>query len=172
MPRESGRGPRVADFIQRELAMLIQREVKDPRIGMITINGANVSRDLAWADVYFTVLPAENPETAEEILNQASGFLRSRLARALSMRSTPQLRFHYDETIANGARISSAIDRAVEADGRSAALSGSSETALSGSAKTALSGSSETALSGSAETALSGSAKTTLSGAARQEESE
>jgi len=99
MPREFSRGRKVADLIQRELAILIQREVKDPRIGMVTVNEASVSRDLAFADIYFTVLPAENTGEVEEILNQAGGFLRSELAKTLNTRTTPRLRFHYDATI-------------------------------------------------------------------------
>ncbi len=112
MPREFSRGRKVADLIQRELAILIQREVKDPRIGMVTVNEASVSRDLAFADIYFTVLPAENTGEVEEILNQAGGFLRSELAKTLNTRTTPRLRFHYDATIENGARLSQAIDAA------------------------------------------------------------
>lgn len=112
MPREFSRGRKVADLIQRELAILIQREVKDPRIGMVTVNEASVSRDLAFADIYFTVLPAENTREVEEILNQAGGFLRSELAKTLNTRTTPRLRFHYDATIENGARLSQAIDAA------------------------------------------------------------
>ena len=112
MPREFSRGRKVADLIQRELAILIQREVKDPRIGMVTVNEASVSRDLAFADIYFTVLPAENTGEVEEILNQAGGFLRSELAKILNTRITPRLRFHYDATIENGARLSQAIDAA------------------------------------------------------------
>ena len=112
MPREFSRGRKVADLIQRELAILIQREVKDPRIGMVTVNEASVSRDLAIADVYFTVLPAENTDEVEEILNQAGGFLRSELAKILNTRTTPRLRFHYDATIENGTRLSKAIDAA------------------------------------------------------------
>ena len=116
MPREFSRGQKVGDLIQRELASLIQREVKDPRIGMVTINEANVSRDLAFADIYFTVLPAEDVTSVEETLNQAAGFLRSQLAKALNTRTTPKLRFHYDATIENGARISRAIDAAIASD--------------------------------------------------------
>jgi len=116
MPREFSRGRKVADLIQRELAVLIQREVKDPRIGMVTINEASVSRDLAFADIYFTVLPAEDTAGAEEVLNQAAGFLRSQLARILNTRTTPKLRFHYDATIENGARLSKAIDDAIARD--------------------------------------------------------
>jgi len=79
---------------------------------MVTVNEASVSRDLAFADVYFTVLPAENTGEVEEILNQAGGFLRSELAKTLNTRTTPRLRFHYDATIENGARLSQAIDAA------------------------------------------------------------
>lgn len=115
---ESSRGRKVADLIQRELAVLIQREVKDPRIGMVTVNEVTVSRDLAFADVYFTVLPVEDTEAVEEVLNQAGGFLRTQLSKVLSTRTTPRLRFHYDNTIENGARLEEAIDRAIAEDER------------------------------------------------------
>jgi ribosome-binding factor A len=116
MPKESSRGRKIGDLIQRELAVLIQREIKDPRIGMVTINEATVSRDLAFSDVYFTVLPSENTEIVEEVLNDASGFLRSQLAKVLSTRTTPKLRFHYDNTIESGARMNKAIDKALAKD--------------------------------------------------------
>ena len=116
MPREFSRGRRVADLIQKELAILLQREIKDPRVGMITINEVTVSRDLAYGDVYFTVLPDDHHEESEEILNHAAGFLRSQLAKVLSTRTTPRLRFHYDKTIVEGARISKAIDNALKKD--------------------------------------------------------
>lgn len=115
--KETSRGRKVADLIQRELAVLIQREIKDPRIGMVTINEAKVSRDLAFADIYFTVLPVGDDVTqVEELLNQAGGFLRKQLARVLSTRTTPRLRFHYDTTIETGARLSKAIDEAIAED--------------------------------------------------------
>lgn len=116
MPREFSRGHRIADQIQRDLALLIQREVKDPRLGMVTINEAKVSRDLSWADVYFTVLPDMETEEAENLLNGAAGFLRGLLAQGLSTRATPRLRFHYDNSIVNGDRISRAIDEARSRD--------------------------------------------------------
>ena len=116
MPKESSRGRKIGDLIQRELAVLVKREIKDPRIGMVTINEATVSRDLAYADVYFTVLPSENTEIVEEVLNEASGFLRSQLAKVLSTRTTPKLRFHYDNTIESGARMNKAIDKALARD--------------------------------------------------------
>ena len=116
MPREFSRGRRIADLIQKELAILIQKEMKDPRLGMITINDAKVSRDLAFADVYFTVLPENSAKSAEEVLNKAGGFLRTKLSKMMSTRTTPKLRFHYDATIENGARISKAIDDAIAQD--------------------------------------------------------
>ena len=116
MPKESSRGRKIGDLIQREVAMLVQREIKDPRIGMVTINEATVSRDLAFSDIYFTVLPSENTEIVEEVLNEASGFLRSQLAKVLSTRTTPKLRFHYDNTIESGARMNRAINKALLED--------------------------------------------------------
>ncbi len=116
MPREFSRGQRVGDLIQKELALLIQQEIKDPRLGMVTITEAKVSRDLSFSDVYFTVLPEANAEQGVEILNQASGFLSSQLAKTLTTRTTPKLRFHYDDTIANGARMSKAINEALRRD--------------------------------------------------------
>ena len=101
-----------------ELAKLIQREVKDPRIGMVTVNEANVSRDLAFADIYFTVLPDKENQAVEAVLNQAAGFLRSQLASVLDTRITPKLRFHYDPTIGNGVRLSQVIDEAIASDER------------------------------------------------------
>lgn len=116
MPREFSRGQRIGDLIQRELALLVQKELKDPRIGMLTINEVSVSRDLSYADVYYTLLPDENRKTAEETLEHASGFLRSRLSKVLDTRTTPRLRFHYDDSVGNGQKLSSAIDAALAED--------------------------------------------------------
>ena len=99
MPGEFSRRLRVGDLIHRELAGLVQKEVKDPRIGMVTINEVSVSSDLAYADIYFTVLPDNDTQAVEIILNEASGFLRSQLASMLKTRTTPKLRFHYDSTV-------------------------------------------------------------------------
>lgn len=119
MPREFSRGRRIADHIQRELASLIQFEVKDPRIGMVTLSEVKVSRDLAYADVYFTMFPSEDNLQATRLLNNAAGFLRTRLAKILSTRITPRLRFHFDETIENGRKLSKAIDDAIKKDAES-----------------------------------------------------
>ena len=96
MGKEYSRTQRVADYLQRELAGLIQHEVRDPRVGMVSITGVEVSRDLAHAKVFYTLLGCESDEDAAEsteVLNKAAGFLRSQLSRDSSMRTVPQLRF-------------------------------------------------------------------------------
>lgn len=97
-PQGFSRTDRIADFIQRELANLIRTEMKDPRMGMVTIQDVKVARDLSYADVYFTLLGEDISAApqAEEVLNHAAGFLRSGLAQNINTRITPRLRFHYD----------------------------------------------------------------------------
>ena len=132
----SPRVQRVADQIQRELATLIQMEVNDPRVGMVSVTGVEVSRDIAHAKVFVTVLNTltddaqinestlsepgdlDKLEIKENIdaLNKAAGFLRSLLAKRLSTRSVPKLRFYYDGSIARGQQLSSLIDSALAAD--------------------------------------------------------
>ncbi|MFL2855520.1 MAG: 30S ribosome-binding factor RbfA [Pseudohongiellaceae bacterium] len=132
----SPRVQRVADQIQRELATLIQLEVKDPRVGMVSITGVDVSRDLAYAKIFVTVLntlsddgevndstlsaPGEldKLEIEENLkaLKKASGFLRTMLAKRLRIRSVPKLEFHYDGSIERGQQLSSLIDDALAAD--------------------------------------------------------
>jgi len=117
MPREFSRVQRVGEQIQRVLAQLIQQEIDDPRLGMVTVSHVVVSRDLAHAKVYVTVLgePAA-VETSLAILNKAAGFLRHALGREVQMRVIPQLRFVYDESLARAASVSALIDQAVAAD--------------------------------------------------------
>ena len=120
MAKEYSRTQRVADQMQRELALLIQREVRDPRLGMVTVTAVDVSRDLAHAKVFFTLLGKDSDEDValnREILNEAAGFLRMQLGRVMKLRSIPQLHFHYDESIRRGVHLSSLIDRAVVEDG-------------------------------------------------------
>lgn len=121
--RHSARGykrtDRIADQIQRDLALLLQREIKDPRVGMVTINSVNVSKDLAYADVYVTFMGIDDSQDVKEslqVLEHASGFLRSLLAKSIQLRTMPRLRFHYDRTIVDGPRMSRLIDQAVAAD--------------------------------------------------------
>ena len=119
MPKEFTRSHRIADQIQRELAQLVQTGLKDPRIGMVTINDVRVSRDMGYADVYITLLTAEElSEDSEEIkltldvLNKASGFLRNELGRSFQIRMVPHLRFYFDKTVGEGRRMSSLIEKA------------------------------------------------------------
>lgn len=117
--REFKRTDRVADQLQKELAVLIQREVKDPRLGMVTVSGVEVSRDLGYADVYITLLGEQTSERIKEnlqVLKRAAGFLRSQLAKRVKLRHVPELRFHYDESVVRGQQLSSLIDEAVASD--------------------------------------------------------
>ena len=136
MSEMSSRVQRVADQIQRELAMLIQMEVNDPRIGMVSVTSVSVSRDLGHANVYVTVLnmmtgsdelndstlaaPGEldKLEIEENLkaLRKASGYLRSMLAKRIELRSIPKLQFHYDESVQRGQQLSNLIDDALAAD--------------------------------------------------------
>ncbi|MDB4020934.1 30S ribosome-binding factor RbfA [Litorivicinus sp.] len=120
MPAEFSRAQRLGEQIQRDLALLIQRELKDPRVGMITVNFVELSKDLSYADVNVTVLV---PDDAEEkivesmaILNQASSFLRAELGRGLKVRKVPLLRFHYDDSLKRGSHINSLIYQALKND--------------------------------------------------------
>jgi ribosome-binding factor A len=117
MKRQSQRAARVADQIQRELADLIAREVKDPRVGRITITHVDVSADMAHATVHFSHLAGKDhaSETAAALARTA-GFLRSELSRRLDLYSVPQLHFAYDDSIESGMRLSQLIDDAVAAD--------------------------------------------------------
>ena len=119
MAKEYARTQRVADYLQRELAALIQHEVRDPRVGMVSITGVQVSRDLGHARVYYTVMGSESADDASEsteALNKAAGFLRSQLSRDSSMRSVPQLRFYFDSSVGRGRHLEDLIRRAADAD--------------------------------------------------------
>ena len=119
MAKEYSRTQRVADYLQRELGALIQNEVRDPRVGMVSVTGVNVSRDMGHARVYYTCLEHESSEEATETteaLNRAAGFLRSQLSRDSSMRSVPQLRFYFDTSVGQGRHLEDLIRRAAEAD--------------------------------------------------------
>ncbi|MDO9064511.1 MAG: 30S ribosome-binding factor RbfA [Sulfuricella sp.] len=108
---------RVAEQIQRELADLIQMEVKDPRVGLVTLTGVEVTQDYAHAKVYFTTMKsAEQAPKAQAGLEHAAGFLRTQLAHRMKLRIMPQLHFIYDTSVENGVRLSQLIDEAVASD--------------------------------------------------------
>src|SRR5690606_33266053 len=119
MPREFTRSDRVSDAIQRLLAKLIPQEIRDPRVGMVNINDVTVTRDMAYAKVYVTFVGSESEAASIEaagVLNKASGFLRTFLAKELSMRTVPKLQFIYDKTSIRGQELSSLIDKAIARD--------------------------------------------------------
>lgn len=114
--KESSRPRRVGEQMQRELAALIQREVKDPRIGMVTVNAVEVSRDLANAKVYVTSIGQDDASVVVAILQRAAGFLRRELARRMRLRSVPELRFIYDVSLQRGNRLSALIEEAASSE--------------------------------------------------------
>lgn len=121
MAKEYSRTQRIGDQMQRELAQLIRREVKDPRVGLVTVTAVDVSRDVGHAKIFITVMGKDGAEEIAQnvkALNDAAGFLRMQLARAMKLRSVPQLHFHYDESVMRGAHLSALIERAVAEDGQ------------------------------------------------------
>ncbi len=112
MAREFSRNARVASQLQKQLALVLQRGVKDPRLGFITVNEIEVSKDLAVAKVYVSVMNADT-ETKKEnikILNDAANYLRLELGHMMKMRSIPQLRFFYDDAMETGLRITELLN--------------------------------------------------------------
>jgi len=116
MPAEFSRARRVGEQIQRDLAELIRSEVRDPRLGMVTVNHVDVSRDMSYARVYITVMgEADSREVSIAILNKMAGYLRSQIGRRMKLRMIPELKFLYDESIDRGARIDSLLKNATPA---------------------------------------------------------
>ncbi|NTV10473.1 MAG: 30S ribosome-binding factor RbfA [Zoogloea sp.] len=117
MPKEFSRGQRVAEQIRRELAELIRLEVKDPRVGFITLTDVELTADYAHAKVYFTSMTGQ--EGLEDILRglrHAGGFLRRELGKRVRIHTLPELHFHYDKSVEEGSRLSVLIDEAVKSD--------------------------------------------------------
>ncbi|KZY64730.1 ribosome-binding factor A [Oleiphilus sp. HI0071] len=126
MAREFSRTDRISDQIQKDLATLIRTEMKDPRVGMVTINDVNVARDLGFADVYITLLTLEendaNSDSVKQTLkalNSAAGFLRSQLGKMIKLRTIPQLRFHFDSSVGHGRKLDALITKARKKDSTS-----------------------------------------------------
>lgn len=116
---ENGRVLRIADFIRDELAVIIQQEMRDPRVGMVSVNEVSVSKDLSWADVYVSSIDSATLDERVEliaVLNKASGYFRSELAQRHTMRTTPKPRFHYDEIVEEGPRMEALIESAIKSD--------------------------------------------------------
>ena len=109
------RSVRVADQIQREIALLVAHEVADPRVGDVTVSGVDLSPDMGHAKVLVTPGRDTDARASVEALNRAAGFLRSRLGRRVRMRRIPSLVFEHDRTLEHALRIDALIDGAVTA---------------------------------------------------------
>jgi ribosome-binding factor A len=119
VPKEFSRSRRVEEHLKRLLADLIRREVKDPRVGLVTITAVEVSRDLTHARVFFTPFAGQgSADDALQALRHAAGFLRHELRHQLQLRVIPELDFRIDESIERGARVSALISQAVAEDVR------------------------------------------------------
>ena len=119
MPREFSRSKRVEEQLKRLLAELVRREIKDPRVGLVTITAVEVSRDLTHARVFFTPFAGQgDADAALQALRHAAGYLRHSLRQELRLRVTPELDFRVDESVERGARLSSLINEAVADDER------------------------------------------------------
>ena len=117
MPKEFSRSSRVAEQIQRELAELIQLELKDPRVGLITLTGVDLTPDYAHAKIFYTTLADDAARQGIEAgLRRASGFLRRELGRRIRIHTLPELHFVYDASVERGDRLSRLIDEAIQSD--------------------------------------------------------
>lgn len=108
MPKEFGRSQRVASQMQKELATILLREVNDPRLGFITVNEVVLSKDLASAKIYVTVLNADDAgkKANVDVLNEVSPFIRHALAKRMRLRHISELHFYYDHSFDTGQRVS------------------------------------------------------------------
>jgi len=123
MAQDYKRTDRIADQMQRDLSELIRSSLKDPRIGMVTVNQVEVARDLGYANVYITLLTVEDLDADSEqvkqtikIFNGAAGFLRTELSRLIKLRTIPQLRFHFDASVKRGRQLDQLIREARKKD--------------------------------------------------------
>ncbi len=119
MAKEFTRSDRVAQELQKEIAIILQREVKDPRVGMVTVSDVEISRDLAYAKVFVTFLFDEDESVVErglEGLNKASGYIRTLVGKAMRLRIVPELRFFYDQSLVEGMRMSNLVTDVIRKD--------------------------------------------------------
>lgn len=117
--REFSRTDRVGQQIQKEIAVILQREIKDPRLGMVTVSAVEVSRDLSYAKVFITVFNTEDENAAKQsakVLNEATGYIRSLLGKRIRARIMPELKFVVDNSLMEGMRISNLVDTIIRED--------------------------------------------------------
>ncbi|PYE35327.1 ribosome-binding factor A [Idiomarina fontislapidosi] len=118
MAQEFSRTERVRHQLQREIAMILQREMKDPRVSMVTVSDVEVSRDLAYAKVFVTFLHDDDEQVKGgiKVLNEAAGFIRSLLGKRIKARVVPELKFQHDGSLNEGIRMSRLVDEARKRD--------------------------------------------------------
>ncbi|MCK8045695.1 30S ribosome-binding factor RbfA [Shewanella sp. 1CM18E] len=118
MAKEFSRTRRIAQQLQQELAVVLQRDMKDPRIGFVTVNDVDVSRDLNYAKVYVTFFEedVELVQQKVEALDAAAGYIRSLVAGRMKLRVMPELRFIYDSSLVEGMRMSNLVSRVISND--------------------------------------------------------
>lgn len=116
MPKDFTRTQRLGEQIRRELSVLVQNEVKDPRVAMVSFTAIKLSRDLSHATVYCTVMNKDDKTETIQALNRASGFLRKKLAAEINARIVPALKFVYDESLERGTHLTELINAARKDD--------------------------------------------------------
>lgn len=119
MAREFTRADRVSQELKKEIAVILQQEVKDPRIGMVTVSDVEISRDLAYAKIFVTFLFDEDESVVVrglEGLNKASGYIRHLVGKAMRLRIVPELRFVYDHSLVEGMRMSNLVTDVIRKD--------------------------------------------------------
>ena len=134
MSKEFSRTQRVSQQLQKELAMILQREVRDSRLGMVTISDVEVSRDLAYAKVFVTFLCVgeQTPESSLAALKEHEPQLRMMLGKRIRLRLTPEIRFTYDNTLVEGMRMSNLVSEVVSEDKRKQQAAGRDESTSEG----------------------------------------
>ena len=120
MAKEFGRPQRVSQELQKEIAIILQREIKDPRLGMMTtVSGVEVSRDLAYAKVFVTFLNDKDENAIKEgikVSQDASGYIRTLIGKAMRLRIVPELTFFYDNSLVEGMRMSNLVSNVIRND--------------------------------------------------------
>ncbi|MWP60930.1 MULTISPECIES: 30S ribosome-binding factor RbfA [Gilliamella] len=119
MAKTFNRSSRVGHELQKEIAIILQREIKDPRLGMVTVSGVDISRDLSYAKVFVTFLNDDDPQVIEQglaVLNDAKGYIRTLIGKAMRLRIIPEIKFFYDESLVKGMQMSSLVADVIKHD--------------------------------------------------------
>ncbi|OCG15974.1 ribosome-binding factor A [Gilliamella sp. App6-5] len=119
MAKAFNRSSRVGHELQKEIAIILQREIKDPRLGMVTVSGVDISRDLSYAKVFVTFLNDDDPQVIEQglaVLNDAKGYIRTLIGKAMRLRIIPEIKFFYDESLVKGMQMSSLVADVIKHD--------------------------------------------------------